>query len=294
MARRVSPLPRVPIRLVVLDVDGTLLDSTGTLRPRVIDAVRAVQTAGCLVTLATGRRLRSARPVARDLGITAPLILHGGALIVEPESGRIRRDVHLATEQAGEAVARLTARGWQPIIYGNGYQAERLYSGPPERDDAIVRRYLTAFPEFVTRLPLPELRRVPDPLGLGVLGDPERLAEAERLTAGIPGCRSFVTAFQRFGSHLLEVVSADCSKGSAIAWFCREYGLLRESVLAIGDHRNDLEMIEAAGFGVAMGDAPPAVQDAADAVTVTADDDGVALALERYVLQQSVAENHIG
>lgn len=272
----------------MLDVDGTLLDSAGVLRPRVIETVRRVVESGCRVTLATGRRFRSAGPIAAALGLDFPLILHGGALVADASDGRILYHRHLRQPAAAAAIRALTDAGWQPIIYGNGFARERLYSGPPERDDDPARRYLTAFPEIVTRLPADELTRIPDPLGISVLGDPERLVEALRLTEGLPGGRSFITAFQRFGCHLLEVVSAECSKAAAIEWICRESGIDLAEVLAIGDHRNDLEMIRAVGFGVAMGDAPPELREAAAALTGTAEEDGVADALERYILGEAI------
>ena len=269
--------------LVILDVDGTLLDSTGELRPRVVRAVRRVLESGCQVTLATGRRFRGTRPLAESLGLTFPLILHGGALIVAPDSGTILRANHLPQPAAGRAIRALTQAGRQPIIYGNGFGAEHVYVGPAERDDAYVRRYLRVA-ESVTRLDDAALTRVRDPLGIGVMGESDDLETAARLVQRIPGCRSFVTALQRLNCHLLEVVNASCSKAAAVEWLCREYQIDRAAVLAIGDHMNDLEMIQVAGFGVAMGDAPPRVRAAADALTGTADEDGVAGALERYVL----------
>ena len=270
--------------LVVLDVDGTLLDSAGELRPRVIQAVRRVTECGCQVTLATGRRFRSTQPIAESLGLTFPLILHGGALIAAPDSGEILHANHLRGWVAGRAIRALTEAGRQPIIYGNGFGAEQVYLGPAERDDAYVRRYLRVA-ERVTRLDDAALTGAGDPLGIGVLGEPDDLENAARLVEGIPGCRVFVTALQRLDCHLLEVVSAGCSKAAAVEWLCRTYRIDPAAVLAIGDHVNDLELLQIAGFAVAMGDAPPRVRAAADAVTGTADEDGVAQALERYLLE---------
>src|ERR671928_1704099 len=106
-----------PIRLIALDVDGTLLDPREEVRPRVRAAIRGAIERGCLVTLATGRRFHGASHIAADLGLALPLILHGGAVVQDSASGAvIYQDPH--EPETVEAIVRLfLSDGRQALVY---------------------------------------------------------------------------------------------------------------------------------------------------------------------------------
>jgi hypothetical protein len=132
----------VPYRLLALDVDGTLLDSAGVLRPRVRAAVRAVAAAGCTVALATGRRYAAGAEVAAALGLDAPLILHNGAVVRRALSGTVVAQTPLALATARTVAATIVAVGSQVIAFPPPARGDRVLAGPAELDSELAARYL--------------------------------------------------------------------------------------------------------------------------------------------------------
>src|SRR5207302_7675629 len=112
------------IRMVVADMDGTLMGVGGHVTPRVRAAIRAAIASGVLVTLATGRWFRSAQPIAREIGIELPIILHNGALVKDSLTGEILDHCHLPLAMAEQAIAIIRAHGMQPIAYENVFDGE--------------------------------------------------------------------------------------------------------------------------------------------------------------------------
>src|SRR5579883_3276853 len=132
---------RVGYRLLALDVDGTLLDSRGVLRPRVRAAVRRAAAAGCLVALATGRRFSSAVEVAQQLGLDTPLILHNGAIVRQASTGVVLAETPLPLATARPVAREIVAAGSQVLAFLAG-QREAVLAGPPELDGELAARYL--------------------------------------------------------------------------------------------------------------------------------------------------------
>jgi Cof subfamily protein (haloacid dehalogenase superfamily) len=271
-------------RMLVADVDGTLMARNGHVAPRVRAAVRAALTAGTLVVLATGRWYRSAQPIARELGLDLPIILHNGALVKDLVTGEVLDHCHLPRELAEQAIGIIRNHGMQPMVYENAFGGELLLAGPAELDSPFTARYLATKIEHLRRVPLAELSLVDDPIQLAVADTADRtdplIAELARgpwrtvtsMTLAVPEAR------------FVEVLSPGCSKARAVARLAQAHGVPMEQVIAVGDNYNDLDMIEAAGLGVAMGNAPDEVKSRADAVVPTVDQDGLAVAIESYVL----------
>lgn len=273
-------------RMVVLDIDGTCVDSQGQVRPRVREAVSRARQAGVLVTLATGRRLRAALPVARTLGIELPLVLHNGAQIYDPvreESWYSRPLSRAVTDRAirflrgnGLPVVVITDETHGPDIYYEGWPAS------PEVQD-ILRRHGQA------------ARRTGDlvhelcgqTLKLFTFDYKARVAPAAgNLTARVPGQYSWIAVPDDRPGHLyLELWAPDCNKWTGIERLARHYGVQPGEIIAFGDSLNDLEMLRHAGLGVAMANGQPEALAAADLVTASNDEDGVAAVLERHVLE---------
>lgn len=280
---------RSSIRLVVIDIDGTLVRPDGTIGERTRDAIRAVHETDIVVTLATGRGFRSALPIAEELAIRVPIILHGGALVKDSASGQIMYHCHLPLEDAREALAIIGRHGCQPIVYENAFAGEGLLSGPSDLDSRPTARYLERYRPRLRRQPLADLGAsiVDDPIQLLVLDRPERVAPLiVDLTSDRWRTISSVTTVTP-GDRLVEVFHPECSKTAAVAHLAESLAYGLPDVLAIGDNYNDLDMIQSAGFGVAMGNAPPDVQAVADWITETNQNDGVALSLERFVLART-------
>ena len=271
----------MPYRLLALDVDGTLLDSAGALRARVRQAVRAVAEAGCTVALATGRRFAAAAEVAAALGLDTPLILHNGALVRRAQSGAVLAQAPIPLPVARGVAATIVAAGLQPIVFPPPSVGEGVIAGPTERDSELATLYLEGCFVPVERRPLDDLFTDVPPLTLVVMDAEARLDTLLPRLSDRDDVHVTRNTFPLLGRpfHVLDILAAGCSKAAALATLAAWLGVSLSETVAIGDHWNDVEMLETAGLGIAMGSAPPAVQARANRVTRTSDEDGVAEAL---------------
>lgn len=270
--------------MLVADVDGTLMARNGHVSPRVREAVRAALAEGTLVALATGRWYRSAQPIARELGLDLPIILHNGALVKDLVTGEVLDHCHLPRAMAEQAIGIIRAHGLQPMVYENAFGGELLLTGPAELDSPFTARYLATKTEHLRRVPLADLALADDPIQLAVADTADR---ADPLIAELArGPWQTVTSMTLAApeARFVEVLSPGCSKARAAARLAAAHGVAMSEVVAVGDNYNDLDLIEAAGLGVAMGNAPEGVRAWADAVVPTVDEDGLAVAIERYLL----------
>jgi Cof subfamily protein (haloacid dehalogenase superfamily) len=267
----------VTYKLLALDLDGTTLSPDLSIHPHVGRAIAAAQARGIRVTLATGRMYGSTLPYAKELNIHDPLICYQGALIRDPLTGEIYQHTATPGLLAAEAVELLRARG----IFVLGYIDERLYCA--ERR-AELDLYLTWHPEGIEVVVEPELAALVaerPPTKLLFVADPPIVErELAGLASHFAGRLSAVRSHAIFG----ELTAPGISKGAALAVLAERLGVAREQVAAIGDHENDLPMIEWAGLGLAMGNAIDAVRAAADVVLPPVEQAGVAHAIERYIL----------
>lgn len=246
-----------PFDLVVLDLDGTLLDRSPTLDPTLVAAVRRAVGRGLAVTLATGRMPAAARRYWEELGIRAPVILYNGALVCDPTTGQT-----------------LSVTGLPP---GLPWKVYDIYANAPVhplfyRDDALYCLEPTPPVETYCREMRVEAERIPDPesfLGEGsfikclFIGHPVDLAtlRAELLPATESAARLVLSR-----TDYLELLPRGVSKGEALRVVARHLGIPLSRAIAAGDQENDLEMIRAAGVGVAMPASPASVHAAADRV----------------------------
>ena len=262
-------------KLLALDIDGTLLTTQGEITPATQAALRRARDAGMIVTLATGRRLSTTAPYARALGIDVPLIVQSGAQIVEAATAEVLYRNPLPAGRVAEAVRLAVEEGAQPILYENRAVEQHLLIGPPEHDSAPLRRYVTERPGLVRRLSYEELAAVEATLELAIIDSlPLVTRLAKRVT--LAHCRTIVSYSAGLDSYFLEVFHATCSKGEALRQLAQRLGIQMSEVVAVGDNYNDREMIELAGLGVAMGNAEPEIIAAADRVTHSNDEDGIA------------------
>lgn len=276
-------------RILALDVDGTLLDGRGALRPGTAEAVSRAARAGIRPVLCTGRRFRRARPIAERLGLGAPMVCNSGAIVKSSDGSRTlwRADFEPAD------VALLLdffKRRDEPLI--------AFADRPPDHDaDFIVARKPTGrhlFDEYVA-LNEPHALVLPDwpetlarePLfHLCAIGERPAAAALERaLHDEFPDrFRTFVQKSPRYAGTMCEVLRSDAGKWSAVLHLAELWDVAPQEICAVGDDLNDLPMIEGAGFGVAMGHAPEVVRLAADHVTGDNEQDGLASFVERVLL----------
>lgn len=277
--------------MLVIDIDGTLLDPEGRITAPTMTAVRAAQEAGIIVTLATARRYSNTSKIADELGLTIPLILYDGAMIVQHPQQTILHTHTLRATIAQQAVEVLVRHHVQPVVHPNIGLREEIWTGPADFDNLWIEAYFTAYPELMRRMPYEELcAEHPDPLRVVAFTSEEAI---HRLIPEIAALDCSWTSIKRgsYGSAELVVMDAGCSKASGVAALAKRLDIPLEQVMAIGDNNNDITMLQSAGWGVAMGQAPEAVKAAAMAVTASNWEDGAALAIERYALGEGARED---
>lgn len=265
----------MPYQLLVLDVDGTLLDSAHRLRPHVVAAVRAAHQAGLRVALATGKLLPSVRPLLAALDVAGPQITLNGAATIASESGAVLRFVPLAEPDRREVITAV--RGGDPEVLISHFSLDAIYVDRAHPLLGIFAEYGEVPPRMVADLLTADL----PPAGKILLsGPPERLA---RLRAELAPRLSGRVVLTTTTPDFLEFFALDAGKGQALVALRTQLGLPRAVVIAVGDGENDLPLLREAGLAVAMANGAAATRAAADYVTASHDEEGVALFLERLL-----------
>lgn len=275
-------------RLLVLDIDGTILDPSDIVTPIVREAITEARARGVEVALATGRRLRSTLPIVEELGIELPLVLYNGALVWSTEAGRPLHQTPFSPEMIGVIADVATAAGLPPVLLQGPGHGERikLPDQIPADAEEFVEIYVGPRRAETDRLTYADLLAAPEILTIDVFGPESRLRElTEELTQ--TGLEAYHHGPFMLGH--LQVWAANLhmpgvSKARGVELLAADLGFTLADVVAVGDGDNDLPLLEAAGIGVAMGNAPEHVRERADAVVSGHDEDGVAEAIERFVL----------
>lgn len=279
LRRAARPEPAFPIRLVALDIDGTLVGDDLILRERTRAAVRSVLERGIAISLVTGRMATSAFRFARELGIRDPLVAYQGALIrAIPESdrrlGRLLRHRPLAAAAAREAIQWTRSIGLDPHI--NHLERFIIRADDPRAED--YSSFLGARAELAPDLEAWVNRPVSKVIAVAEADIDMAVLEAGR--ARFAGRAEVTISHPRF----IEFLAPGVTKGAAVRWLARRAGVPPGQILAVGDQFNDLEMISEVGHGAAMPAAPEPVRFAARYIAPPLEDEGVARLIEELVL----------
>jgi len=241
-------------RLVAIDLDGTIVNRDGVIVPGAGDAVQRLLARDVGVTLATGRMYQPSNRFAQELGLSAPLICYQGALIREPGDGAVLWHKPLPLPLARTVMTEIRREGIHQYAYLDGaVYVEELREG----DVLYAQRNGV------------ELKLVDDlaalcggqPTEIAARGTPD---EIDRLIAGIRvRCGSGVIV-NKVHASFCEIAHAGSGKGNALTFLAERLGIPQSETVAIGDSPNDVSMLEWAGLGIAVGDAPDEVRAAAD------------------------------
>jgi Cof subfamily protein (haloacid dehalogenase superfamily) len=277
------------IRMIVIDIDGTLLTPEGTITEPTLAAVQATQQSGIVVTLATARRYSNTSEIANELGLDTPLILYDGAMIVQHPDKTVL-SIHPLQAQVGQqAVEVLVRHKLQPVVHPTTGIDEQIWTGPADNDNQWVEAYFSSFPEQVHRMPFETLcAGHPDPIRVVAFAS-EEVIHALLPEVSALDCSWTITRRGNFGSAELAIMNPACSKASGVAELAQSLTIPLGQIMAIGDNNNDIEMLRSVGLGVAMGQASEAVKLAARVVTASNAEDGVARAIRRYALRIAAA-----
>ncbi len=263
-----------PIKLIAVDLDGTLLADNRDASPRNLEAIHRATQQGVVVAICSGRPYSSADRVAARLGLVqAPIVACNGAVIRLPQDGETLYSVALEADLAAELVADCVQQQLHLHYYLNG----QMYVTRASK--WAWRYYLRT---GVRPIPFGDLRKLAGqrPTKLLAIGEPAHISQLMPDFQQRYEGRAYVTASM---PQYLELLPLEASKARALNWLADHYGLSLRETMAIGDALNDLPMIQAAGVGVAMAEAPDQLHQAADYVTES-QINGVAEAIDRFVL----------
>ena len=277
----------MPIRLIAIDLDGTLLNRQMEISEANRQAIVEATKQEAQVAVVTGRRFHSALPYARQIPCSVTLITSNGALI-STLSGEVLHQNFLPRQTALQALE--ITREFRPysvaIFHMPGYgQVTMQDNAVPE---GPLGWYLKNSPHCLRLIPDLESVLDTDPIQVMIGGPPALIEPAERLLESSPiHDRIHLTWTKYFTRNvsILDVMNRDCSKGQALKLWAEHCGLSPHEVMAIGDNFNDLEMLQFAGHPVLMGNSCPGLDHPDWARTLSADQDGVAEAIKNYVLR---------
>lgn len=274
------------IDLIAIDMDGTLLDSAHTISPRVKEAITAARARGVRIVLATGRPFSGVEEYLEELGLAGEddyCITFNGAVI---------------QNAAGTKSVAETTLGYDDFLYCEkiardlGVHMHVLYERSMMTPNADIS-YHTVRDAYISRTPL--MFRAVEQVNPAwrfrkfMMVDDESILD--KAIANLPSELMQRYTVVKSAADFLEILHPDAGKGRALETLAAHLGVSPQRIMAIGDQENDLVMLEFAGVAVAMGNAIAAVKAVADHVTTSNNEDGVAVAIERYVLAQAETAN---
>jgi Cof subfamily protein (haloacid dehalogenase superfamily) len=265
-----------PIRLIALDLDGTLLDEEKKIPDQAVEMIAKAKAKGIIVTLASARPFCSMLPYARQLQLDAPLISLSGSYVTDEREERIwlRRPMNLLKFR--EMVRFFEEENY----YVKVYLENQLIVQEPTKETV---NYSRIFGVPYTALGPKKLRTLEKaPLRIALFDDAERIQKAQQILKKW----SDDFAVIRDTDHGLEIVEPTVSKGGALKVICRDLRIPMGNVMAVGNEGSDISMIREAGIGIAMGNACKELKQFADDVTKTNEECGVGYAIQKFVFKE--------
>lgn len=276
--RPVKPL----IRLLALDIDGTLLDPQFQITAANMAALRRAHEAGVEIVLGTGRRHTFAMPIAAALGFDVWLISSNGAVTKSSRGELFHRDL-LPAPVARKLMAHMDDYRPNVVFTFDVEGRGALVIESAETLNGSIQRWMEKNSEYITTAVPIETSLTTDPVQAMFCGAIARMKEAEAHLAKAEFVGEFTalkTQYEARNLCILDVLNKECSKGHALRRWADHRGYRREEVMAIGDNYNDLEMLEFAGIPYIMGNASDDLKINSFKVTLGNDESGVAAALE--------------
>lgn len=272
-------------RLIVLDIDGTLVDDQKRLLPSSLNALLAAQEKGIKVALASGRPTFGCHRLVEQLKLReygGYVLSYNGGKIISCSEGEILGRRTISLKHLPKIYALTKEAGLEIISYTRGEIICEDAESPFVKRQSEINGDMNI--RQVDSL-LTALKK--EPFTYTITGKPEELqALKEQLEVQLPGVLSMSILYD----CLLEVLPSGVDKGSSLAFLMRDLGLKREEVIAVGDSYNDLGMMEIAGLGVAMANATEAIKRSADYVTKSNNEDGIYHLIDKFILHPKEIE----
>ncbi len=275
-----------PIRLIAIDIDGTLLDSRWQLSEQNREAIIAAERRGIEIVLVTGRRFHFALPIAEQLPCPLILIVNNGAMIRSKAGETFHRDL-LPQAIARQIVTGVPECKRAAIVVFDVEGAGQIVMERAEWDNPQVSGYLERNRQYIREVDPLESAIVEDPIQVMYTGRVEQMNEVERRLRTLPCAEGFALAKTEYAARdftILDAIHRGCSKGAALEEWVRRRGIPREQVMAIGDNLNDEEMLFFSGLPVVMSNSVEPLKRNGWTTTLSNDQSGVAVAIESLVL----------
>ncbi len=276
---------RSDIRLVVSDVDGTLVTREKRLTSAAMDAVRRIRDADIRFTLTSSRPPQGLRVVADPLQITEPMPAFNGGLIVGPDLKTILREKlleRIVVERLIESLAAANVDAW--VYTDEHWYVRDAHGAYVEHEETAVKVAPVVVSDF-HEIRLDRVSKV-----VGVSADFDAVAAAEKAIQLAFGDAVSATRSQKY---YLDITHPTANKGEGILMLSELLDIPTSQIVTIGDMENDVFMFQQSGISIAMGNATPSVQAHAKYVTASNEQDGFAKAMEKYVLREELADKSV-
>ncbi len=264
------------IRLAFFDIDGTLLDSQGQLRPELFPAINLLKSRGIKTAIASGRPYFAARFLMDELGIQDASMFYTGAHIYDPQTRQTLLNIPLKNDEAKAVFAVATVMG----LYAEAYTDSAFYTSQPTEISKVHAEHLRINPildnvaDVINRFDIAKLL-----LGVNRTEQGDLLSVLEVQFPNLIFARAYLSAYPDW--QFASVISAEAAKSRAFEYLLQYHKVQAHQVISFGDAESDMDFLQMAGIGIAMGNANPNVQSVADWVTQTADNAGVAYAINQ-------------
>lgn len=284
------------IKLLALDLDGTLLNSAGKIPDENRGAIRTAEAAGVIVTIATGRRFRDARPVGLELELNGPLITHNGALLKFAESLETAACSLIDGATVLEILRAGKALGGDALVSTDPHGKGTLLYDRVSLDNVPLQKYLYWAKHLhgdEAENSVTHVERLEDAVGDSEVIHISFSGRCESMRAMLADLEYELgaavtilpTVYPHLDFTLIDILPPEASKGTGLEKLASLYGLTAENVMAVGDNFNDIEMLEFAGTAVVMGNADPDLLEREEFYTTVSNDEyGAAAAIERFIL----------
>jgi Cof subfamily protein (haloacid dehalogenase superfamily) len=275
------------IRLIALDIDGTVLNSHFEVSAANRAAIAEATRRGIEVALVTGRRYDFALPVAQQIESPLTMIVNNGAMVRTSDGQTPVR--HLLSRETARRVLEATGpwRDGTAVVFDRP-KANQVMLESIDWNDPTRGGYYTRNREFLAEANPLESCLTEDPIQVMFTGTVAPMREAELVLQSVQFAHEFAlatTVYEAKDFSMIDVIHPSVSKGAALAEWAGLRGVAPREILAIGDNHNDLEMLSFAGVPVVMGNSVPELKTRGWAITGSNDEDGVAAAIERFALQ---------
>ncbi|MBW4506696.1 MAG: Cof-type HAD-IIB family hydrolase [Scytonematopsis contorta HA4267-MV1] len=273
--------PADEIKLLVVDIDGTIAGKSNSVSPRVKDAIKQAQAKGVQVAIATGRMYRSALRFHQEIGSTLPLIAYQGAWIQDPADEKVHRHLSVPKDFCEQLLDYFEQPELKNLLSVHFYINDELYVRELTRDTKLYAKR-----SGINAIAVGDLRKTlsNEPTKILALCDDTEIID--KLLGNLRGLYTPAELYlTKSVATFFEATNPLVNKGTGVRYIAEELLAIKNTnVMTIGDNFNDVEMLEYAGIGVAMDDAPTEVKEVANWVTSSVEKDGVAIAIEKFLL----------